>query len=53
MTENGERGTAAKREVWPRPRWVCPHDPAGNDHDTAIYCPQAVLSTRRFGATDD
>lgn len=21
--------------------WVCPHDPFGNDRDTATYCPQA------------
>jgi hypothetical protein len=26
----------------PEGHWVCPHDPAGNDPDTATYCPQAV-----------
>lgn len=23
-------------------KWVCPHDPWGNDFDTSMYCPEAV-----------
>lgn len=45
----GEIGPPAE---WPRPRWVCPHDPVGNDPDTATYCPQAIRSTVPFGRCD-